>query len=331
MTHIEPIELPEDEPLLPSESLFCESYPNLPRAWDSTMLGLLKTCPRKFYYTIILGYQSNGFAAHLSFGIAYHKALEQFDKDIFDGIPRAQAINNAIRFCLSYGYRDDLGRFRPYDAQYTAEPTKTRDTLVRAVVWYLDHFKDDPAKTFQRSNGAPAVELSFKINLSDFLTPDGSPFLLCGHLDRVVELDDKLYWMDRKTTKGALDSRYFRTFTPSNQMSLYNAASQILLGVPMAGGLIDACQIGVNFTRYARHPIHRTRGQMDEWYADTKFWIGQAIDHAVADYWPQNDTRCGDFGGCPFIGICSKDPKVRTGFLEHSGFIERKWNPLESR
>ncbi len=74
-----------DLPPAPELNLFCETLPSLPRAWDSTMLGLLKECPKKFEYIILKGYSPTGFAAHLEFGIAYHKALETFDKDRFAG------------------------------------------------------------------------------------------------------------------------------------------------------------------------------------------------------------------------------------------------------
>lgn len=313
-----------------NENLFCQSIPNLPRAWDSTMLGLAKTCWRKFYYIIILGYRPTGFAAHLAFGIAYHKALETFDKDKAKGATYDEAVNNAIRFCLSYGWRDIHGVFHPYDALYTTEPTKTRDTLVRAVVWYLDQFKDDPAETVILASGEPAVELSFKLNLT-MDTPDGSPFILCGHLDRLVTLDDHYYFTDRKTTKSQLGAYYWASFTPNNQMSLYYAASQLILQEPARGGIIDGVQLGVNFARFARHIIQRTPGQQEEWLKDTYHWLDLATKYAAEDYWPMNDTACSDFGGCPFRSICSKDPKVRQGFLEHEGFAKEQWNPLVSR
>ena len=37
---------------------------NIQFAWDSTSLGLLKTCPRLYYYTIIEGYAPRGESIH---------------------------------------------------------------------------------------------------------------------------------------------------------------------------------------------------------------------------------------------------------------------------
>jgi hypothetical protein len=49
-------------------------------AWDSTSLGYLKECPRKYFYTIVEGWRGKGQSVHLEFGGLYHKALEEYDK-----------------------------------------------------------------------------------------------------------------------------------------------------------------------------------------------------------------------------------------------------------
>ena len=314
----------------PPESLFSIALPSMPIAWDSTMLGLLKECPRKFQYVILEGWQSSGFAAHLEFGIAYHKALETYDLYRAENDDHIDAVLKTVDFCLRYGYRDDAGHFYPYDAQFTREPSKTRDTLLRSVVWYLEHFKFDYAKTKLLRSGKPAVELSFKLEL-DILNPDGQPYLLCGHLDRVVEVDKSLWITDRKTTKNQLNARYWQQFTPNNQMSLYYAAGKIVLNEPIRGIIIDAVQIGATFSAFARHQITRTPGIQDEWLRDTYTWVETALKYASEGYWPQNDKSCGNYGGCPFQPICSKDPKVRAVFLKNEGYHKRQWNPLVSR
>lgn len=312
------------------EDLFSATVPGLPIAWDSTMLGLLKECPRKFQYIILEGWQSSGFAAHLEFGIAYHKALETYDKVRAKGAGHVEAQVAMVDFCLNYGTRDEHDRFVPYDANFTREPAKTRETLLRSVVWYSEHFKDDNAKTMILGNGEPAVELSFKVEL-ELLTPDGKPYLLCGHLDRVVVADNHNYISDRKTTKSAITGRYWSQFTPNNQMSLYYLAGQLVLNKPIRGLIVDAAEMGVNYTRFQRHTIMRTPGQQEEWLRDTYMWITMAAQFATDGHWPMNDKSCGNYGGCPFQPICGKDPKVRSSFLKHEGYHKRTWNPLVSR
>ena len=53
---------------------------NIQYAWDSTSLGMLKTCPRLYQYTMIDGWSAKDENVHLRFGQEYHSALEEYDR-----------------------------------------------------------------------------------------------------------------------------------------------------------------------------------------------------------------------------------------------------------
>ena len=55
-------------------------------AWDSTCLGLFKSCPRLYQYTMIDGYVGKGESIHLRFGQEYHQALQDYDIARAEGI-----------------------------------------------------------------------------------------------------------------------------------------------------------------------------------------------------------------------------------------------------
>lgn len=242
---------------------------------------------------------------------------------------------------------------RPSGPWPSDHPAKNRFTLVRSVIWYLDQFKDDPASTLILANGKPAVELSFRMELDwgpkitfmgldpsmpfgasekavEIKQDSGQPYILCGHLDRVVEYGGQKYVMDRKTTGSSPTPHYFDGFAPDNQMSIYTLAARVQFSTPVAGVIIDAAQIAVGFTRFQRGFTYRTETQLEEFLADTRFWFAQAEGFAERGHWPMNDKSCGMYGGCTFRKICSKSPEVRERFLE-SDFERRPWNPLESR
>lgn len=304
-------------PSLPINTAFSKTVPQLQIAWDSTSLGLLKTCPRKYYYKMIENWQTREQSLHLDFGIYYHSALEEFDKAMAEGVSHDQATELAVRKALSIS------------KTFVGDNYKNRQTLTRAIVWYLEHFKDDPAKTVILANGKAAVELSFRMDLP-LTGPDGEPYLACGHLDKAVEWQGGVYILDRKTTKGALGSFYFDQYSPNNQMSMYSMAGKVVLERDAAGIIIDAVQIAVGFCRYARGITNRTKGQLDEWLDDTLHWIQMAEHFANHNHWPMNDQSCGNYGGCEFRGVCSKDQSVRHNFLA-ADFTKRVWDPLISR
>ena len=89
----------------------------------------------------------------------------------------------------------------------------------------------------------------------------GQPYLLCGHLDRVVNYFDDLFVMDRKTSTSTLSSYFFQQFDPNNQMSLYSLAGQVVLNSPVKGVIIDAAQVLMDSSRFVRHITYRTPDQ----------------------------------------------------------------------
>ncbi|HEX4500600.1 MAG TPA: PD-(D/E)XK nuclease family protein [Scandinavium sp.] len=288
---------------------------NIQFAWDSTSLGWLKDCPRKYFYHQIEGWRAKSENVALTFGQFYHQALELWDRLLIDGVDKTHALREVIGITLvnSYGWNSD-------------DTKRNRETLIRSIVWYLDEFATDPLKTVTLENGKPAVELSFRMEL-DWGPPGGPPYLLCGHLDRIVEFGGGQYVTDRKTTSHTIGSDYFGRFDLDNQMSLYTIAANVVFHTPVKGIIIDGAQIAVGFTRFARGMTYRTPAQTQEWLNDLIFWLRQAETYAAANYWPMNERSC---MLCSFKRVCSQDPSVRQMFLE-SDFERRPWNPLEIR
>lgn len=164
---------------------------------------------------------------------------------------------------------------------------------------------------------------------------DGQPYILCGHLDRVVTFNEQTMVMDHKTTLMQAGSYFFDQWSPNNQMSLYTLAGQVILNTVIKGVIIDAAQILLDKPNvFTRGFTFRTAQQTEEWVTDLKIHLHMAEQYATIGYWPQNDTACDKFGGCKFRGVCSKDPSVRERFLE-ADFIklpeEERWNPLKPR
>jgi len=107
-------------------------------AWDSTTLGMIKECARKYYYSQIMGYAPRQESFHLTFGILFHGALERYDHRVFDGATHEEAVDFVVDWCLKQTWNKELRR--PWDS---GDSNKNRLTLVRTVVWYMDQFQHD--------------------------------------------------------------------------------------------------------------------------------------------------------------------------------------------
>src|ERR1700732_1717020 len=177
---------------------------NIQFAWDSTTLGAFKPCARLYQYQYIDGWVSNEESIHLRFGIEYHQALHDYE------LAKANGNNHDDAMQLALG--DLTQRLETYpETDPTAKASiknKSRANLMRTVVWYLDKFADDPAETVILDDGKPALEVSFKFELdwgpkaNESCPPGGwkhemkdgigmQPYLLCGHLDRIVRYNSE--------------------------------------------------------------------------------------------------------------------------------------------
>jgi hypothetical protein len=324
-------------------------------AWDSTSLGALKKCPRYYQYSIVTGWRSQRESVHLTFGIHFHRAFEYFAHAKAKGLSHDEAVDAAIWQLMidTWEYvwveekdvlaehADKISR-RETDEDGTVwclvsrgpwtpddSPKKNRETLIRSVIWYFEDYRNEVAKTIILKDGRPAVELSFRFG-SGVYSSNGTEFLLSGHMDALVDFGGDVYVMDHKTTSGAIGAYFFAGFSPDNQMTLYTIAGQIVYDLPISGVIIDAAQVAVGFTSFGRGITMRSKGQLAEWMNDFSNWMKVAEAYADAGEWPMNEASCGNYGGCAFREVCSKDPAVRENYLK-TKFTIRKWNPLEAR
>lgn len=295
-------------------------------AFDSTSLGLLKTCPRKYFLSMVLNWRPKKRSHHLEFGIHYHTGIEIWLKAKVEGLDHEAAVRKAIRQIMinSFGYEPGLRKGLP-------DNTKTRETLIRALVWYFEKYREDNCKTVTLSNGKAAVELSFRFEIQ-------SGLMLCGHLDQIVNFGDEpnmLYGLDHKTTSstvtGASASYFFSNFNPDNQMTLYSTAARIAFHTPVKGMIIDAAQMAVGFIEFSRDFTHRTDAHIQEFLEGVVTYRRMAEMYTRQGFWPMNESSCGNYGGCAFRDICSKSPQVRERFLRTDFTQDKPWNPLEPR
>lgn len=306
-------------------SPWSKHIPALQIALDSVSLGAYKTCPRYYFYSIRRGMTTVRKNEHIIFGLLLHSALEYYDRlkagcSCWD---HNRASLAAVRKAIidSYGWE-------------SSEPTKTRQTLIRSVAWYLERFKDDPLDTYILPNGKPAVELSFRYDTGITVALTGETLLYCGHIDRLVTRYGRPAITDRKTTKGGLDEYFFESFTPDNQISGYDAAGQVILPEPIDGEIIiDGIQVGVNYTRFRRGYVSRNDESRQQWMKDLAFWHGQMAVCALTygdSPWPQNDKAC---FGCPFRRVCREpNQEIQEFVLTQSGYyVHSEWNPLITR
>jgi hypothetical protein len=123
-------------------------------------------------------------------------------------------------------------------------------------------------------------------------------------------------------------------------MTGYIFAGKAVTQKPVKGCFVDICQVGVTFSRFARMPIYKTDAHLNEWYANTKWWIDriamtfgklelpddtrQAAKQLI-DTIPYNSESC---FLCSYRSICASPPGSRSIHLQQ---LEHKpWDTTRS-
>lgn len=313
-------------------------------AWDSTSLGWMMQCPQLYEYQMIQGWFPKGTNPHLFFGLIYHAALETFDRFRVKGASHEEACIEMVRYAMkATGQYVDTGKIaedgaplpKKWQPWMSTHAVKSRETLIRTLVWYAEEYKNDPAPVVVLADGTPAVELSFRFEI-ELIAPNGEPYVLCGHLDKVVTFAGDPYVQDKKTTGWQLNQQFFASFDLANQMTLYNYAGKVVLKAPIRGVMIDGAQVAVGFSAFMRGLTLRTDAQLGEWMTTIESLLRQAEDYAAAGFYPRNYQSCNNYmdnkglGGCPFKKVCTRQPSQRESVLK-TDFEKRRWNPIAAR
>lgn len=357
--------------------------------YDSTTIKLLQGCLRKYDYKFLQGWQEQETPIALAFGRDFHTCMEAYHKCRAYGLDFETSVKRMARLAALLGER-----------LQSLDTSRTKETLVRSVVWYLDEYKDDPLRTAMLPDGRPAVELSFMLPVFDIEVgptdelpvldfqevidyykgnhskaieavaqgrklfgrliniPVNSPSTklapqsfytitihFSGHIDRVIHFGDETFVTDYKSSKYPLTLKWVRGFDMSTQFEGYYTAAHILASQPNtvfpsppAGVLVDALQLGVNFTRFARFPLRYSATVADEFLSNLEALVRiKAETAAKLDLYPREaESECNAYrradgtGGCEFRAVCTAPAAARERELRQR-FVRSVWDPSVAR
>jgi len=303
-----------------SELVFQKFEGNIQRVWDPSSLDSFHRCPRYYKYSVLDRYRTKGDVT-TGFGTLLHDSVEQYDRAIIEGCSWTVAMHRAVEHAMktSRDFRVDP------NPNGKAQNERTRETLVRAVIWYIDQFRDDTMRTAVLPDGTAALEVRFEVPI------EGTDYRLSGRLDKLAWLNDGLYVVERKTTGQTLGPWYFNFYSPNTQVTAYIWAARKFLGLPVEGVVIEAFQTAVSFTRIGRGVCTRTEDQLAEFERDMRIHIEHAERYAKEEYWPMNESACGNYGGCKFRPVCARPGHMRQTWLdEEFQKVTRTYPPKEN-
>jgi hypothetical protein len=319
--------------ILPTKASFTNSV--VQHAWDSSSLSTYLRCPRRYFYTYICNYRPLNESYDLVFGTLFHRAMEEYHLEkLSRGHAEAQILG--LQALLRAAWNEQTLSYWKSESS-----NKNLWNCLRAFIWHTEHFAFEPDfQTTLLGKKLYAVELPFTFDLN--LKVNGISASYCGHLDRVVDTASGRWVVDYKTTTKTLTGSYFDTYNPSTQLPGYAVAASIVFHEPVQGVIIDAMQVGVDFTRCGRSHLRLGTERAEEWMHNAHGWVEDAMlvassatlspdaedlkSFAVlnAKHWRMNTESCFI---CPFKEVCRTTPSLRGDLLDLE-FTTSVWDPI---
>lgn len=306
---------------------------------DSSKLDEYITCPRKFFFTHVLGWRMDIPSHDLHFGSSWHKARE---------------------YQLLHGYSDIEGAMNAFLTEYRKHFAPETDAIYipktpASALHGLMKFADERANDLIENevveiDGVKMTEISGSVPIAE----DRIIYYKMDSILRRVE-DGKIFSDDHKTTSGKWihDTRWDEEFHLSLQNGTYTHCLYCLfpieqvLGVQFTKTGFEFLERGSKNRSAGYHATirtviaYKTPEQMNTW-----LWtVNQLMDEVERDMdrlsqcqegdsvlmaFRQNPKSCTAYGGCPFHDFCMawQNPLQRCD-QPPIGFRQEFWNPVE--
>jgi hypothetical protein len=308
------------------------------RLYDNTRLSAFRKCPRYYYYRHVRHWEAIDTKVALSFGKAWHAAMEYVWPAIIAGTEKRDIMKTAMLYWTK-AWVEDGHPAKLTLAQEQEYAPRTPSTALEMLVDYID-------QRYRRISELEiiSVEKPFVVPLD----PDDDKLFYIGKMDKVVREKTgrrKVRSIEHKTTTaykkdGKFKQSFLDSFSPNAQIDGYIYALHMTYPGEVSGVWIDGALVHRNETGFTMIPVEKIKAATDMWLWSTRYWIDQieantehlknlSPDDPYMAAFPQRTESCWDFNSaCEHLLTCKAWPNP-MGKAVPSGFREHKWDPLE--
>ena len=301
--------------------------------YDNTRISDYKTCPRK--YLLRHGYDlvSDGTPLALTFGLAWHDAMDVVWAMVNGGDESQTTILEAAMVRWQETWKE---RGMPYPLTLEKqEQYAPRTPMIAAEMLsqYLVH-----RWSFMKDVELISVEQPFAVKIF----ADDTPVRYIGRFDKIVRHPQHgILIIEHKTTSAYAKASGFRTdyitsWSPNSQIDGYLHAAHMLYGKDVKGIWIDAALVHKTVHNKFRFiPIDRQFEQVEQFIYETRDWIERIEDETnratKSDYdgFPKNTGSCSMWAGCTYRDLCKFNAKPNDILSNHPGFKVEHWEPFD--
>lgn len=295
---------------------------------DHSMLATHSTCEEKGRLGYIEHLRPNIVKPSLAFGGAFHAAVATYYMDgSVDAAKRA-----------FHDYVKKTPGVLPLSAD--TDERRSVERGIYLIEAYAEKWKkmDAQWENIIRKD-EPLIEIGFSVYFMDW---KGVPVVCVGRIDRVRRnrVDGQAYVIDTKTSSGSVKF-YSEATRPNHQLTTYKWACEELLGIQIAGGILDVVYVserkmdgkyprGINIDEdFGRFETRRSKVDVDEFLYDLKRKTTKFLELRDSGIrrGERNDSACRMYGGCHFRDACASN--LNPAILRSKYKVE-KWHPWAS-
>lgn len=298
---------------------------NRDKTWDildSSKIQTYMDCPRKFFFTYVLGWTIDQPNINLVFGEAWHKMMEHILSTKSPVGYDLKQIVPATRIFMDF-YRSKFST--EYDEVYAP---KNPEGASMALIDYMEMYHRDEFEVLH-------TEVHGYIPISENRQ-------LAVRLDSIIRDSEGVKSLEHKTSKYHTKV-WGQQWVLSVQIGAYNHALYCNYEEDEVKGVtVNGTFFKKSGSTFERIPIHRTPRSMLAWFDNVNDWYDSIekdmellldSDDGEATLFPfrMNPQNCSKFNTmCMFHDFCNawSNPLQRCSIVP-PGFIIERWNPAD--
>lgn len=291
---------------------------------DSTKIKTYMACPRKFFFSYVLGWNPQNTSHDLVFGASVHSCLESIYRDWMKegkGYRDEQLLKGLSRFVQTY--REEF----PPETDSEVGP-KNPNSFARLLMLYADTYAHDNFEVLY-------TEIAGSICVGT--SAEGKQRDMYMVLDTVCRDQKGEFILEHKTSKWGT-YLWSKSFEQSIQVGVGNHVLHCLYDKPY-GMVINGLLFRAKEPEFKRLPIPMSPLQMEDWlvtvnsyfdmiYRDLDKLTESTDKEAVLKCFPKNETACLQFNRvCPYADVCQGCANPLRNVNPPIGFKQEYWDP----
>lgn len=303
---------------------------------DNSAMDIIKGCPREAYFYLVQR-RGRGDTAATTMGSAVHEALEYLYRDGLHPDNLTQAYDIINQYYMVKNITDEWRGptfacqvIQHYVNRHSSEPF---EILVHENKYFIE-------RPFRIGLGEMKVNAELEIILEGETIPvkrfvKNLTIFITGKIDLGIKNErEEKFVFDHKTA-SRLGDTFWSKFALSPQFKTYGWAFKQIFGEFPKGAIVNVLvcrkptRTGTSIA-FERQTFHYSHEMYREWEVNTLHTLRSFIAIMMSHNYPPNDANCVRiYGKCPYMGICTLEPKHRLAALRTSEFPPVQWDPTK--